>query len=210
MDKNIFDMESIICDWAWRLFDKSATWKQRWMRRKEDRLQITLDWTGVTIKNETKWKNTLEDIRGCNHSNKNKIYDKSGIYDTKVCIVKRNISDNEQNDTFCQTEHSIFSCSYTNRTDLDQKYKIKIQRTTKPLCKIQVQEGLGNKMGCINMENVFLQELLKINHPVLSNMRVSKQLICDREVFECEQNWDIDENIVVKAGHTLNAEVRYS
>lgn len=105
--------------------------------------------------------------------------------------------------TGISTNHVLFNTTFTNRTDHEQNFSFKTERTTRSSCTVEVEQG------CVTGAEMSVKlttpcEFLEINAGFKREMALVNT---DSQTTEEELTWGVDSQVRVKAGHTAEAKL---
>ena len=183
------DLDTVVKDWSWREYDRTATKRQRQLREKEKRKQGTclnarIDWSEVKFHDVTIWPQIAEEEFSIADRNENAINT-----DTRD-MGKANAS-------------VLFRTKFTNDTDDPQEYTMRTEKTTSSSCSTEVESGYthGVEMS-VNLKTPC--EIFEANAGYHREMSLTN---IDGECFEEEVTWGVESMIKVKANHVADAQL---
>lgn len=193
-----FDLEEIVKNWAWKQYDRTATWRQKRLRRNEERsrgsyIGVHIDWSEVSFFDETHWgkiaQGTFDDLDSSSDSNENKSLD---VEDAT-----------SRPDKVMSHANILFQTKFTNNTNDEQEYTMKTEKTTSSICTTEVESGYtkGYEMSVTLKTPCEVLEASAGFHREMSLNRI------EGEEIEETLSWGVESQIRVKRGHIAEAQM---
>ena len=101
------------------------------------------------------------------------------------------------------TRNTLFSVSYTNKTDRTQKYHFQTERTTRSSCAVSVEQGYTKGIE-MSVKLATPCEILEVNAGFKREMTLMNS---ESETIEEELSWSVDSEIEVEGKHTGEAKL---
>ncbi len=198
--KSLINLEDAVREWAWRCYDRTATWRQRWLRSKETRspgnhISINIDWSDVTFRDETIWTRLDEDEEE----------DSPLVQDGKETSPGKSL---------VQTVHAseepgskrvplsvLFQTKFTNNTGESQEYTMRTEKTTRSACMTEVESGYTKGFD-LSVSLKTPCEVLEANAGFHREFSLTNT---EGETFEEELSWGVESLIKVNPNHVAEA-----
>ena len=212
MPKTFVNVEEVVKNWAWRLYDRTATRKQKGLREKEKRknstyINVSLDWSDVKFRDKTTWPELKEDdfdednsVSGSTTSvNKTEPNALSNSNPTAHAQAQAQAHAKSQQQGTCV----LFQTKFTNNTKDTQEYTMRTEKTTRSSCTTSVETGFtkGIDLG------VSLKTPGEVLEASVGFHREFSLTNSDGQTFEEELTWGVESVIKVKPEHIAEAQL---
>ncbi|KAK2153950.1 hypothetical protein LSH36_281g10028 [Paralvinella palmiformis] len=203
MPKTFVNVEEVVKNWAWRLYDRTATRKQRRLREKEKRksstyINLTVDWSDVKFRDHTTWMRLTYDnfVDGPIPESAIQTNDASAVPSPVARPTPPTASGSSD---VCV----LFQTKFTNNTKDPQEYTMRTEKTTRSTCSTSVETGFtrGIDLGVTLKTPGEVLEASAGYHRELSLTN------SEGETFEEELTWGVESVIKVKPEHVAEAQL---
>lgn len=185
------DIDKIIKDWAWSQYKELESFRQKRLRKKEEQsgkigkyIDVRIDWTSVTFRDETDWTHINDDVtEGSGGQTGSGKTGKPG------------------SDAGPTNALVLYETKYTNNTSKEQEYTLRTEKTTSSSLDTSVESGytFGMEMG-ITLKAP--GEVLELN----AGYRKEFQLTSTKgETFEETLTWSLESKVLVERQHVAEA-----
>jgi hypothetical protein len=186
-DTAFLDIDKVVTNWAWTKYDDKPTRKQKTLRDKEQKknrpyIGIKIDWSDCEFIDRTTWP-TIADEQN------------TGSAGSENQLRAARVTGSDVN--------VLFETEFTNNTEREQIYTMKVEKTTSSTCSTEVESGVtkGYEMG-ISLK--LPEEILEMNAGYKKEVTLTTT---NGESFEEELTWGAESEIKVKEGSIAHAQL---
>ena len=181
------DIDKVVTNWAWGKYDDKPTRKQKTLREKEQKkkrpyIGIKIDWSDCEFIDSTAWSEIADEQR-------------SGSAGSGNQLRAARVTGSDVN--------VLFETEFTNNTESDQMYTMRVEKTTRSTCSTEVESGVtkGYEMG-ISLK--LPEEILEMNAGYKKEVSLTTT---SGESFEEELTWGAESEIKVITGSIAHAQL---
>ena len=191
-ERRHLDLERMVRQWAWWVYDKTATRAQRRLRERERRhpdqhVHVKVDWSRVKVKHATTWTDCTDVVTPASPA-------ALPAWQT-ASQPGHPVPDSPVSTTPGRT--CVFSTTYANNTSRPGTYRLRTSRVTRAYCMVEVRSG-----GLTRCPHGTPLPTLAPPKPARTGDAHTDALplpALDGGVMQYEQHWDVDKTVQVPA-----------